>query len=118
MARRDAKRFIQSGGFQTTITLSNNIATATISGLAFSHHLAFDAENTPVNSKHSHITINESSLIDANYTVRNQNGDLFMRDHLVIFTDSAGIERKYVVSENFADETIGVITLMLKSFGS
>lgn len=118
MARKDAKNILESGGFQTTITIENSIYSCTISGIAFTHHLAFDAENNPVNSKHAHVTISEQSLIDANYTVRKSDGNLFMRNHLVSYADSTGTVKKYVVSENFADETLGTITLMLKSFGN
>lgn len=117
LARRDSKRIQEVGGYQTSLTFVHGLVTATISGTAFVHHLVFDAENNPINSKHAHITISEKSLTDLGYPTRATSGNLFMKDHLVTFTDSTGTAKTYKVNENHADETIGTITLILSNYG-
>ena len=49
LARRDAKNYVKSGGFEETISLSNPDGSASISltGFATKHHINFDSDGLP-----------------------------------------------------------------------
>jgi hypothetical protein len=55
--------------------------------------------------------VHESDLTDL--TVRKSNGEVYLRGVQVEFADMTGVNKKYIVKENFADDTIGVIVLIL-----
>lgn len=116
MARADAQRILSGGGFETALTLVRDTVTTIVNGLAPVHHLAFDTDGQPVNSKVAHVTISEADLLAAGFTVRNTSNEVAMRTVLISFADSAGIVRTYTVKENYADETLGVIVLNLGNY--
>ncbi|MBP1638973.1 MAG: hypothetical protein H6Q17_556 [Bacteroidetes bacterium] len=80
------------------------------------HHLSFDTDGAPVNSKQAHITVSEKILTDAGFTVRNSNNEVYLINAIVKFADFSGVEKSYTVKENFADDTLGVIFLMLGKY--
>jgi len=57
-ARRDAKKIIK-GGFSEKITLINPVSGLTIEtdGLASKHHINFDSDGLPINSKNVHVSL-------------------------------------------------------------
>ena len=119
LAKRDAKKFITSGGFEETITLTtpSKDKTLSLTGFATKHHLSFDVETgVPVNSKNAHVCISESDLVLNSYPVRNAKGEIGLLKHFVSFPDSSGIIKNYRVRENFPDETLGLITLILEDY--
>ena len=111
----DAKKIINSGGFEEAITLTtpSGDLTLEITGLASKHHLSFDTDGLPVNAKNAHCCIDEQVLLDAGYPVRNAKQEIALRNHRVSFKDSSGIVKNYVVKDNQPDETFGLITLIL-----
>jgi hypothetical protein len=116
LARGDARRILSEMGFETGITLANDELSARVNGLAPVHHLAFDTDGRPVNTKQAHVTVSEESLNEAGFPARNNNGEVYMRGVLVTFADSSGKEKTYTVKENHADETLGIIVLILGSY--
>lgn len=118
LARRDAKNYVKSGGFEETISLSNPDGSASISltGFATKHHINFDSDGLPINSKNAHVTIDENYLLDNDYPVRNSKGEVSLMKHRISVPDSTGVVRNYVVKENFPDETLGLIVLILGDF--
>lgn len=117
LAQRDSSRMM-SGKDETPITFVKGEFTATIKGQALVHHLAFNTDGQVVNSITGHITVVEKKLTDLNFPVRNLKDEVFLRDALVTFSDQRGISKTYIVKENFADESIGVIVLNLGMYVS
>ena len=117
-AREDAKKILRSGGFQEdiTITTPDKIATLQLKGLATKHHIGFDSDGNPINSKNVHINIDESYLTENGYPVRNSVNEVFLIDHLISLPDSTGIVRNYKVREQFPNETLGIIVCILEDY--
>lgn len=77
-----------------------------------------------VDTTNATVTVHERNILAANpnYPLRNNNeiGDHYqkvdLQDHLVEVADSSGITRKYKVIRSKADETIGLIVLMLTPY--
>ena len=91
--------------------------TATIRGLFTEHHLGFDTDGNRVNAKNSHASFSEKFLTDLNYPVRNADGKVYVKDHKVrVVVPGLGINRTYVIRENFPDETLGFIVCILGDF--
>jgi len=118
LAKRDAKFFVTKGGFEETIEMITPTRDVTLSltGFATKHWINFDTDGQPVNAKNVHICIDESFLVSNNYPVRNAKGEISLLKHFVSFVDSSGTAKKYVVRENFPDETLGLIVLILNDF--
>ena len=118
-ARSLAKK-IMKGGFSETITLIHPVSGLTIEtdGLASKHHINFDSDGLPINSKNVHVSLDEADLVSQNYNPRNSNNEVALINHLVNVKDSTGNLRNYVVIENFPDETLGLITCILGDYGT
>lgn len=118
LAKRDAKFFVTKGGFQEEIILETPVGDKSISitGFATKHHINFDTDGSPVNAKNVHITVSETDLVLSNYPTRNAKGEISLLNHRVIFKDSSGEDRRYKVNEQFPDETLGLIVLILGDF--
>ena len=115
-ARADYKEFIGlSDGGGTEIILTPTVGDpVTTKGIVGTHRASIDPETgTLVNSKNSHFSISESTLVDLGYPVRNENSELNMEDHKVEFKDSAGIDRTYRITQQWPDETLGVLVFIL-----
>ncbi len=88
----------------------------TIQGLHTKRRSTIDMEGNEANVKHAHISFSESVLVDAGFPVRDAAGEVHLPRVKVRVKDSTGTECKYVISEWFPDETIGLIVCMLKEF--
>ena len=118
-ARYDWNRFSSGGGFETEIQFSPPGGSfVSVNGLAIKHHLTIDTDGSNTNTMNAHCTVSESLLTDAGYTVRNAQNEVDMKDHLVKYIDSTGIEGEYVIKQCFPDETVGVITFILGDYGN
>ncbi len=118
MAREDLIEITSDGGFQTDVTVitQDQVTTVEVPAIAMKHHMAFDSEGQKMNSKQPHVSISESTLIDAGYPVRDGNNDVSMIGHVVKYVDSSGVEGLYTVNENYPDETLGLIVLILSRY--
>ena len=115
--RTDARKIVNSLGFETDIIITQGESEPiTVKGLGMVHHIAFDTEGRTINSKQAHITVHENDL--TGLTVRTTKGDVYLRGCIVEFADSTGVVKKYNVKENYADETIGIIVLILDQYVS
>ena len=114
MARVDAHRFLTECGFENDIQLEKYGVVSVIKGITPLIHMATDTDGVVINSKTAHVSITEQSLIDANVVYRkNGDGEIYMRDFIVGFSDSANRFAKYTVKEQYPDNTLGVIVLQL-----
>ncbi|PXX26276.1 hypothetical protein C7967_11538 [Thalassospira sp. 11-3] len=119
-AKADAKKYITAGGFQEDLTIKtpDENTVLQITGFATKHHINFDSDGNPVNSKNVHICISESDLVANSYQVRNAKGEVALINHRVTFKDSSGLDRDYIIKETLPDETLGLITCILGDFKS
>lgn len=114
MARVDAHRFLTELGFENDIQLEKYGVVFVIKGITPLIHMTIDTDGAVVNSKTAHISITEKSLIDANVCYRkNGDGEIYMRDFIIGFSDSSSRFAKYTVKEQYPDNTLGVIVLQL-----
>jgi hypothetical protein len=116
LARGDARRILSEMGFETEVTLANGEKSVKVNALVPVHHLTFDTEGQMVNSKSAHVTVSEESLDEAGFSPRNDKGEVYMRGVLATFADSSGEEKTYTVKENHADESLGIIVLILGKY--
>lgn len=91
-----------------------NGSTVTITGLHTKIHLSVDTLGLPVNSRKAHISFSEKSFEGTNYPLRNAEGEVSLKDHIIYCKDSTNIEKKYRMQQWYQDETIGLITCMIE----
>jgi len=116
-ARSDWDRFTSNGGFQVEIAITTPSGDVyTVFGLAVKHHLSIDPDGLPVSSKVAHITITEQVLLTAGYNVRDSKQEVNLINNKVSYKDNSGVLKHYIVSEQYADETVGAITLNLNDY--
>lgn len=118
-ARKQARKFIQSGGTEEDIILTHPSGSPVLDlkGIHTKHWMAFDTDGAQINSKNAHILISEQDLIDASYVYRDpktQNIDL--KKHRISSKDSSGILKHYVINETYPSETFGLIGCILGDF--
>lgn len=113
LARRDAARFINNGGFEVTITFKEDSGEVYVKGLATKHHNSIDTDGLPIIGKNTHITINESDLVVKGITVRNSEGEVAIKDKLVSWADSSGVSKDYIIDQVMPNETLGHIVCIL-----
>jgi len=113
LAKRDARRIVNSGGFNQELTITPTGGSAiSIQGLATRHSQGFDGDGLPVVSDNVHCTFSELDLTEAGATTRNANGTLIVKNWLVTWTDAIG-EANYKISEAWPDNTLGIIRVTL-----
>lgn len=109
-----------AGAFGTAVVFEtpDGNTTVTVNALTNKIGLAFNANSgAPVNSKAASVVVSEAALVAAGYTVRNASNEVYLRKHKVTWTDSSGTEWTYSIAENIPDETLGLITCILKDYG-
>ena len=118
LARADTRRIINSGGFEVAITLTppTPATPLTINGLASKHWITIETDGIDANTKQTHISISEKDLTDNSYPVRDSNGQVSLKGHLVNYIDSTGIEKTNVITEYYPDETLGIIVCVLSDY--
>lgn len=118
VAARDlVKQILTSGGFETDITVTNGTITKSIKGLAPVIHYQFDTQGQPINSKKASVTIYAQTLKDAGYPIT-VNDTLSLLGHRITFIDSTGVSKTYRVKQDYFDNTLGHVTLMLENYAS
>lgn len=111
-AQSDILRFTQAGFAVDLVFTAPTAATASVRGLASKHRMSVNPEDgLPINSPNIHVSVVESLLTDQSYPTRNSNGEIYLRGHRVLYN---GIT--YKISENWPDETLGLIVCILDEF--
>lgn len=118
-ARKDALRFSSQGGFETSVTFTPPTGDAvTADALAMKHHIGVDTDGQLMHSLNARITVSEKLLTDEGYTTRNGNNEVSMRGHKVAWEDASGESKTYKITENWPDESLGTITLILGDYAA
>ena len=116
LVKRDAKRYVNAGGYQLDIIMltPDKTKTINITGWAVKHVISFDSDGNQVNTKISRITVDEDVLVAKGIVVRNAKGSIALLDYKVKFADSSGVLRGYNVREQLPDQNLGLIMLILE----
>ena len=116
LVKRDAKRYVNAGGYQVDITMltPDKSKTINITGWAVKHVISFDSDGNQVNTKISRVTIDEDILLANDINVRNAKGEIALLNYKVKFVDSSGVLRGYNVREQLPDQNLGLIMLILE----
>ena len=103
-------------GQNATITTPDGLTTVNIIGWHTKHHTKYDIDGVKVSSKNASLAFAEKQLIDVAYPVRNSQQDVSLLGHIITSKDSTGVEKTYIVNENFPDEYLGLIVLILGDY--
>ena len=116
LVKRDAKRYVNAGGYQVDITMltPDKFKTINITGWAVKHVISFDSDGNQVNTKISRVTIDEDVLLANDIEVRNAKGEIALLNYKVQFVDSSGTLRGFNVREQLPDQNLGLIMLILE----
>ena len=114
VARREIMEITQ-GEFSVNITITNKTALKkVVKGLATKHNLIFNPENgLPINAKNTHVSISETVLAQAGFSVRNANLEVDLKGWKIEYADSSGASKAYRINDAMPDETLGLIVCTL-----
>lgn len=116
-ARNDiAKISSNTAGFgvaMSFISPASPAETCTVNGLFSRHHIDVNRQGVAFNSRMAHVSVSESIFDDADYTIRNANGEVDLKGHKVTVE---GVQ--YVVNQWFPSDTGKLITIILGKYGT
>jgi hypothetical protein len=105
-----------TGGFgveMSFISPASPAETCTITGLFSRHHIDVNRQGVAFNSRMAHVSVSESIFDEADYTIRNANGEVDLKGHRVTVEWV-----QYVVSQWFPSDTGKLITIILGKYGT
>lgn len=117
-AKKDSKKYVTKGGFQSDIILktADSLITIETTGYHTKHWINFDTDGNSVNSKNAHICLDEEKLTLLGYPVRNSDKEVSLKNHRVSVKDSSDEVKEYVIKEWFPNETLGLIVCILGDY--
>lgn len=118
LAKDDAKEITSDlDGFAVEITVTDKDGrTEVVNGTSARHNMDFDEAGVASSGAQAHCTIHEGILSDAGFTVRDSENLVSVKGWLVSFRNSAGQMIDYIVMEQIADETVGLIPMILGEY--
>ncbi len=106
-------------GVELTFTTPDNPPfSCTVGGTTTKHRISVDREGAPYNGRNFSCTVSEGALLDADYPVRNNDGEVSLKNHIVSFKDSTGTTGVYKIESWYPDEKIGLIVCILGFYGT
>lgn len=115
-AIKDAQSFVNRDFGVPTVFVAPTLETATVNSWTTKHHVGFDADGNQINSKTANVTVSEQDLTNAGYPVRDANGEVNMKGHLVTVKDSTQATEQFKVAQYYPDERLGLIQFILSEF--
>ena len=89
----------------------------TVIARANKHHMGVDPQTgMTMNSKTPSVSVSEYALTLAGINCRNGAGQVDLKKYKVRWTDSSGIAATYIIDQQFPDETLGLIVLLLTDY--
>tara|TARA_R110001599_G_scaffold228775_3_gene428017 strand:- start:115 stop:528 length:414 start_codon:yes stop_codon:yes gene_type:complete len=101
--------------FEISIKADSEIFVEAI-GTTARHFMSFDTDGIRVSSKNVHVSVSEKTLLTAGVVVRNSGHEVDLLHRVIRITHSSGNLRYYVVNEQYPDETVGLIVLILGTY--
>jgi hypothetical protein len=135
-AVRDIRRFVTSGGFEVSMTLTSPVSftphgeeptyqqiaewpdSVIVKGIESTINAEVSTDGLPINSRNTRITIIEADLKDMNYPVRNSRNEIALTGHLVDYVDKFGVQKHMKIKDTMPAESVGTITCFLNEYGS
>ena len=120
--RRDNQKFIETGGYETDVTITSKNKTVTIiaPGSVTLHNTQIDPDTGGyANVKQAHLLINTQTLIDAGfpvYTSTKRPNDPILKKALIEFADANGKVHKMIADDVRPSNTFGCITILLGEY--
>lgn len=109
MAKRDARRYVNDGGFNQELTITPAGGEAvSLQGLATRHSQGFDTDGLPVIGDNAHCLFSELDLNDLGVTTRDAAGNLNIKGWRLSFDDALGTV-SCEIGEQEPDGTLGLI---------
>lgn len=90
-----------------------------VPGFHNKHHTAYNELGKKVNTRNASVTVSEATLTAAaagQFDVRTEAGEVDMISHVVQVEDSTKTSRQYIVTQQYPDEKIGCIVLILARY--
>jgi hypothetical protein len=116
-ARKDALKFVTSGGFEDDITITSPDGTNVLAftGWVSGRWQSFvDDNGRIVASASNHVNIPESVLTAAEYPVRSETtGKVKLEGHKIQANDNNGVVWKFVIDKCYPNSTTGLIMCIL-----
>ena len=84
-----------------------------INCMAIMHHMAVDDVGRPTSSLTARVTVSTLELARLSYTYRNSSGQVALTGHTVSWVDPSGVTRTFIVQDEMAGESNGIIVLNL-----
>jgi len=76
--------------------------------------MGFDEEGVMTSSTNAHVAVTEKAFDDVGYIIRDPvTEELNLLQHSCSFVDANGVRRNYVVMEQYPDDTVGLIVMIL-----
>jgi hypothetical protein len=88
----------------------------TVPAMGVRHHMKMADSGNITNSLVARITVHEDALLAAGYTVRNTKGEVALVNHKVTWTDNRNVTATYIVREQWPNDELGVILLILGTY--
>lgn len=100
------------------LVFTNNLGDAVpVNGMYIEHHVSVDEQGNNVIGKNGRVTVSESELLGAGYVVRNADGDVDLKNHLITVNHQNGSLVTYRIEYFTPDETLGLIVCYLGDYG-
>lgn len=116
MARADARRYVNSGGFDQELVITpSGLKDISIQGLATRHTNSFDTDGRPILADNVHCMFSELDLNALSVETRDSKGRLAIKGWKVCFADAIG-QAEYKISEAHPDGTLGLIRCTLTHY--
>lgn len=117
LARRDIANISSNvSGFGVSMSFISPASppeTCTVNGLFSRHHIDVNRQGVAFNNRMAHVSVSEDVFDEANYTIRNANGEVDFKGHKVTVEAV-----QYVVNQWFPSDTGRLITLILGKYGT
>lgn len=114
-AQKDVQLILSdSNEFGVDIKLTDpNDTILNLVGYHTKHNTGFDLDGVAVQSKTAYIAVSILDLVAGAYPFRDADDEITLLGHKAEAKDVSGVVRKYVVRENYPDETSGIVNLIL-----
>lgn len=117
LARRDiANISSNASGFGVSMSFISPDSppeTCTVNGLFSRHHIDVSRQGVAFNNRMAHVSVSEDVFDEANYTIRNANGEVDLKGHKVTVENI-----QYIVNQWFPSDTGKLITIILGKYGT
>lgn len=86
------------------------------SAIVIRHASQFDEFSNIVRGATARCTVSEQALLDVDFPTRNDNDKIAMQGVRVSYTDVMGVTNTYIVTDQYAGQTVGIIRLQLGEY--